>query len=289
MELPFDNKNEKKGFSFCIVLTYSYLCRQINRIPRKMKSKRIIFIGFALLLFASVSRAEDDKPSIEPYMVFINEDGAEETGTSASGSAPLTAHLYANAKNTSGWVSNYEWRFTLTDLQGRESETPYLVRYEEDTEYTFTKAGNHKIVCYATFINGNDTVRYTEEYWAEKGPLTVSISESRLEMPNAFSPNDDGINDIYQAKGTKDGNGPKSIVSFEAHIFNRWGQKLYSWTDCYTYEAGWDGTYNGKPVKQGVYFCLVKAKGADGRKYNIRTDVNVLRGYTEDTGVNSTE
>ena len=163
------------------------------------------------------------------------------------------------------------------------------MRYEEDTEFTFTEAGNHKVVCYATFVNGTDTIFYTEEYWAEATPLSVSISESRLEMPNAFSPNDDGINDYYQAKGTNDGNGPQSIISFEGYIFNRWGQKLYSWTDCYTYKAGWDGTYNGKPVKQGVYFCLVKAKGADGREFKIRTDVNLLRGYTEDTGVNSTE
>ena len=42
-------------------------------------------------------------------------------------------------------------------------------------------------------------------------------------------------------------------------------------------------------MKQGVYFVLVKAKGADGRKYNIKKDVNLLRGYTESNGVNSVE
>ncbi|MDO4801786.1 MAG: gliding motility-associated C-terminal domain-containing protein, partial [Prevotellaceae bacterium] len=42
----------------------------------------------------------------------------------------------------------------------------------------------------------------------------------------------------------------------------------------------WDGTHNGKDVKQGVYFMLCKAKGADGRTYTIKTDVNLLRGYT---------
>ena len=68
-----------------------------------------------------------------------------------------------------------------------------------------------------------------------------------------------------------------------AYIFNRWGQKLYEWTD----PAGeWDGTYNGKVVKDGTYFLLVKAKGADGRKYNIRKDVNVLTGYTEGNRLN---
>ncbi|MBQ2334005.1 MAG: gliding motility-associated C-terminal domain-containing protein, partial [Prevotella sp.] len=94
-----------------------------------------------------------------------------------------------------------------------------------------------------------------------------------LKMPNAFSPNSDEPNKTYHAK-----DGYKSIVEFHAYIFNRWGQKLYEWDD----PAGaWDGTYNGRPVKEGVYYCLVKAKGADGRKFNIRTDVNLLRGYTE--------
>ena len=96
-------------------------------------------------------------------------------------------------------------------------------------------------------------------------------------MPNAFSPNGDGINDIYKPKS-----GYKSIVKFDAYIFNRWGVKLFEWHDPST---GWDGTYKGKPVKDGVYFCLVKAEGADGRKFNIKKDVNVLRGYIEGTTV----
>lgn len=99
-------------------------------------------------------------------------------------------------------------------------------------------------------------------------------------MPNAFSPNGDGINDIYKAK-----EGYQSIVEFHAYIFNRWGQKLYEWTDP---AGGWDGKYKGKDVAQGVYYCLVKANGADGRKYDIKTDVNLLRGYTEN-GTNSNE
>ena len=44
---------------------------------------------------------------------------------------------------------------------------------------------------------------------------------------------------------------------------------------------GWDGTFHGKPVKEGVYFLLAKAKGADGTEYTIRKDVNLLRGYNK--------
>ena len=251
---------------------------------------RQIFITTALL-FGTLTTMAEDYPTIDPYLVAKNAEGGEETGTSVSGSAPMSVIFYANPQNAEGWSAYYEWRFTLQHLNGSEESSPYLIRYEEDTEVTFTVAGFHKIVCYAVFTRGDERYEYTEEYWTtEKDPLTVSISESRLEMPNAFSPNDDRINDYYQAKGTQHGgNGPQSIVEFEGMIFNRWGQRLYTWTDCYNYKAGWDGKHNGKPVKQGVYFCVVRAKGADGREFNIRTDVNLLRDHIEDSGFNSTE
>ena len=102
------------------------------------------------------------------------------------------------------------------------------------------------------------------------------VLTSTLIMPNAFSPNNDKINDVYKVKSYQ------NIVEFHAYIFNRWGQKLYEWTNL---EGGWDGTYRGNDVKQGTYFVLVKAKGADGQTYNIRKDVNLLRGYTEGTSI----
>lgn len=244
-----------------------------------MKKKILLCIGFCLL-FGTMTRAQDDIPTIDPIGTANIPDKGEETGKTFSGSAPLTVRFQANAENTAGWNAYYEWRFTLTDLQGREEEAPYLLRYEQDTEVTFTKAGMHKAVLYAVFTQGTDSVPYTEEYWETATPITVSISESRLDMPNAFSPNNgDDINNIYRAKPDY-----QSIVEFHAYIFNRWGQKLYEWHDP---AGGWDGKYKGKDVAQGVYYCLVKAKGADGRVYNFHTDVNLLRGFTEDTGVNN--
>lgn len=237
-----------------------------------MNSIRLFLL---LIICVALNATAGDVPTISPVATFITAEG-EETGTSYSGSAPLTVRFAANAENVGAYTAHYEWRFTKEG-----SSTPYLIRYEEDTEYTFTEAGSSRIELYATFVNRTDTVDYTADYWGDAEPITVSISESKLDFPNAFSPNGDGINDIYKAK-----NGYQSIVEFHAYIFNRWGQKLYEWTDP---AGGWDGKYHGKDVKQGVYFVLVKAKGADGHNYNIRKDVNLLRGYTETSGGGSTE
>ena len=240
-----------------------------------MKKELIIFFG--LLLFACKAMSQASYPLIDPQGTYTDDSGDEQTSTSISGNAPLSVHFAANPSETNGWSSYYEWRF----YKDTRENSPYMVRYDEETDVTFNDAGTHLVVCYAMFIQGTDTVAYTDEYWNETGPITVTISESRLEMPNGFSPNGDGINDIYKAK-----KGWQSIVDFHAYIFNRWGQKLYEWTDP---NGGWDGTFHGKDVKEGVYFCLVKAKGADGRNYHIKTDVNLLRGYTESSGASASE
>ena len=148
-------------------------------------------------------------------------------------------------------------------------------RFEEQIQYTFERSGSYTVELTATFQSSDDIVTYSSR--EEGTSISVSISESRLEMPNAFSPgDDDDYNKIYKAKPNH-----QSIVKFHATIFNRWGQRLYSWDDI---NGGWDGRVNGRIVRNGVYFVNVNAVGADGRKYHIRKDVNVLTKYTETTG-----
>lgn len=222
------------------------------------------------MVFTLNATAQD----INPTATYTDENGdttVMNPGDSYSGSAPLTVHFAANKSNTEGYDEYFEWR-----IYSEENETsPLYTRYEENTDFTFTQAGSFRVYLTARFTSSTgDIVEYTER---DLQPITISISESQLQMPNAFSPNDDGINDIYKPK-----TGYKSIVQFDGYIFSRSGVKIFEWHDPST---GWDGTYKGKPAKQGVYFCLIKAKGADGRTFNIKTDVNLLRGYTEGTTV----
>ncbi len=189
-------------------------------------------------------------------------DGVETETTDmiSNAEAPLTVTFKANPSNLGDETPSYEWRFTKDG-----ATSPFIVRYEEETTYEFRESGATYVSLYVTYSDSEEAELIST--------ITVSISTSILEMPNAFSPNGDGINDIYKAKDTH-----QSILEFHAYIFNRWGQKLFEWTDI---NDGWDGTFNGKPVAAGVYFVLVKATGADGTQYNIKRDVNLLRDYTE--------
>lgn len=249
-----------------------YLCT-LN--GKKMK-KNLIFLVFALFLATNVSFAQ----RVNPRAYYTDEEGlAQDTVSIENAQAPLLVTFRANPQDMDGFMPSFEWHFL--SVQQNASPVELFVRYEEDTEYTFNTSGNYQVVL-RTYLDQDST---------ELEPVTIpiSISESRLKFPNAFSPNDDGYNDKYGAYGVNDPESPdhwKSIVKFHAIIINRRGQKLYEWYDPAGY---WDGTYNGHDVKEGVYYVVVSAKGADGREYNIRKDVNLLRSFTETGNSSGTE
>lgn len=228
----------------------------------------LLVIACLFLAFGNVE-AQENMPAISPTATITTVTGETQEVTEYSGSAPLQVHFAPNVENPEGYEAYYEWRFYK---EGTSIEEPYLVRHEEETDFTFNEAGGHCIALIAYFVNGNDTiVKYDTDYWMDATPIRISISTSKLDFPNAFSPNGDGMNDIYRAKTDY-----QSIVEFKAVIYNRWGQKIYEWNDP---AGGWDGTYKGNPVKQGVYYVQVTAKGADGRRFNIKKDVNLLRTF----------
>lgn len=255
-----------------------------------MNRKIKFLLSVAALLVVATLHAQE--PTINPTMSYtkINEDSEEgQTQEYVEGetkindaSCPLEVEFFANPQNDAGYDATYEWRFykmpTADNKTQVNDSVPYLIRYEQNTTYTFVEYATTKVKLYATFSKeGKILYEYTDEYWADKTDdecLIISTTQSKLAFPNAFSPNGDKINDIFKAK-----RGYKSIVEFHAYIYNRWGQKLYDWTDP---AGGWDGTYNGKDVKQGVYFLYCKAKGSDGHKWEFKQDINLLRGYNED-------
>ena len=228
----------------------------------KMRTRQIITVLVALLMPMGVT-AQNDTPEVSPTATYTDSEGnpaeSDKDSPTVDGQAPLFVNFYANPSGMDGYIPSYEWHFRLAN-----EEKDFMVRYEENTDYTFTTAGTTLVTLKVTLNNGEEEL--------DSVVFTVTISESKLSFPNAFSPNGDENNEIFKAKEYQ------SLVEFHAYIFNRWGQKLYEWTDP---AEGWDGTYKGKPVKDGVYFLLCKAKGADGREYNIRKDVNLLRGFLE--------
>ena len=113
----------------------------------------------AFFCFISNLVCAQTAPSINPEATIVQENGERENIDSYQGSAPLTVEFKANSSQTTGWEAHYEWRFSEEG-----SNSPYLIRYEENTNYTFTKAGTHNIILYATFTKNNDTIAFAKGY-----------------------------------------------------------------------------------------------------------------------------
>ena len=87
------------------------------------------------------------------------------------------------------------------------------------------------------------------------------IPAAVLFIPNAFSPNGDGLNDTFGAIG-------EGITEYNIQIFNRWGELIFESNDMRT---RWDGKHRNEIVPMGVYVYKISARGpdADGRSKKI--------------------
>jgi gliding motility-associated-like protein len=103
--------------------------------------------------------------------------------------------------------------------------------------------------------NPTDDITYTLNVVSQScGTATSSVSVrvyKTVTVPNTFSPNNDGYNDIWNIKNLN--TYPESVTM----VFTRSGQKVYQTTG---YAKPWDGTYNGSPVPPGTYYYVIDLK-----------------------------
>ena len=107
------------------------------------------------------------------------------------------------------------------------------------------------------------------------GSDTVTINKrgdlypSMLFMPNAFTPDGNGINDLYPLNKF-----PKMGSLYNVKLYNRWGEKLVELT---TPDVNWDGNFNGVAAPEGAYVYLATWIGCDNVRRTIRGSFHLLR------------
>ena len=124
------------------------------------------------------------------------------------------------------------------------------------------------------YTEGEEFVFYV--YGVENGcvslpdSIIVIMQESELIIPNAFTPNDDGLNDEFNILN------PIFFPVFSFRIFNRWGQEVFATSDVL---KGWDGTYDSINQEIGMYVWMIIYEKANepGKQYILRGTVTLLR------------
>jgi gliding motility-associated-like protein len=101
---------------------------------------------------------------------------------------------------------------------------------------------------------------------------TINVtSDCYMNIPNAFTPNNDGVNDYFFPRNLL----TRGLTSFGMQIYNRWGQLIFE-TNSLT-GAGWDGKMNGANQPEGVFVYVIDATFRDGQKEHHQGNVTLLR------------
>ncbi|MGB3798637.1 MAG: gliding motility-associated C-terminal domain-containing protein, partial [Lewinella sp.] len=124
----------------------------------------------------------------------------------------------------------------------------------------------------APFTNTSYTVTYvTPDMCTVTDSVLITVDRSpRIYVPNAFSPNDDGNNDVFRIYI------PARMATLaELMIFDRWGELLWQKDD--RKDGAWDGTFRGKPLSVGVYVYAAKVRLPDDTIISLEGSVTLVR------------
>jgi gliding motility-associated-like protein len=168
---------------------------------------------------------------------------ADFTASPLTGETPLSVTF----TNTSTNATSYSWNFG----NGQTST-------QQDPNTIFNNSGTYTVVLIASSGSCQDTA--TKIIIVEDG--------FTIEVPNVFTPNGDGVNDLFHIKIS-------GVKSAEGTIYNRWGQVLYSWDALNT---SWDGkASNGEFCPDANYYYIIKVIDKKDKEHLVPGFVLIAR------------
>jgi gliding motility-associated-like protein len=205
------------------------------------------------------------------YVSIVTKASFDVDADFSTGEQQGEAPLIVTFKNTSenGTPGQYEWFFfrdmnTIKNESENSNETVdsiMFVAYNDELIYTYENTGNYMVKLVSKKISQFHTC--TDTFYLEDYIVTDS---SYFDVPNFFSPNGDGTNDMFVVKYW-------SMLKVKISITNRWGRLVHVWENdevrgfsgTWT-ESVWDGKLNGRYASPGVYYYVIEGTGRDGVK-----------------------
>ena len=187
------------------------------------------------------------------------------------GEAPLEITFDNKSVN----AENFEW-FIYQDFDRLETALTSVedsllidgVLVDEDpAPYTYMHPGNYFVKLIASSNKGPETC--IEEFYLKTEGTPIVVDTSLVQVPNVFTPNGDGRNDVFRVKS-------QSLKTFHAILLNRWGRVVYEWKNP---DEGWNGKINGKWATPGTYFYVITATGREElkKKYTKKGSFMLIR------------
>ena len=133
--------------------------------------------------------------------------------------------------------------------------------------------------CLSTIVRPMEQTTYSVRVTDENGctatdNLLVFVQQiQRVFVPTAFSPNGDGVNDMFYISAAQEVQKIKAM-----HIANRWGTVVFSRENFFPNDPtqGWDGLFKGQPIQTGVYVYVAELEMANGETVVVSGDVTLM-------------
>jgi gliding motility-associated-like protein len=164
---------------------------------------------------------------------------------------PTMANMPIQLVNTSSGAVSYKWIFG-------DGKTITTAKRDSVISYQYQKTGTYNVCLIAFNAAGCSDTTCTQ--------ISISV-EVGYSVPNAFSPNGDGVNDKVFIRGF-------GVTKVSFQIFNRWGELVFASSDV---NAGWDGYYKGKLQAQDIYHYSAVVEFYTGEKLAKKGDITLLR------------
>lgn len=208
----------------------------------------------------------NEKDSVIAYFKYYNYDSIDMT---FDVQAPGAGIIKLNGTV----IPNYPYTIRLSRLQA------YNLQAESSTGFVFLNwTKNNTSTNLGSLSNPTTTFTYdtsdviTANFKYIPPPIpppALPEIDKSVFIPNAFSPNGDGINDAFHIRIGPD------VIGMDMRIYDRWGQQLFQTTEM---RGGWNGSYNGKgEATLGTYKYFIKLKYRDNSTDTHRGDVMLIR------------
>jgi gliding motility-associated-like protein len=168
---------------------------------------------------------------------------------------------------------------TVTIIQGNTTDVAVAVTSQGaggvDTIIWWPANGLSCADCIAPIAGPAVSTQYAIEVVSDSGCISTTqiiinvIPQHQLYIPNAFTPNGDGINDYWEAFGNK-----KAWIRCSVEVYDRWGEKVFFSTDL---DFRWDGKYRGNYVLPGEYVYSFKVVFTDDYSVTNSGSITVIR------------
>lgn len=131
---------------------------------------------------------------------------------------------------------------------------------EREPVHTYKKPGSFEVTLKAYDVFGCSSM--------ESHTVEVTQLQEWITIPNAFSPNGDGLNDVFAPV-------LKGVQAFEMDIFNQWGERMFHSSDLDI--KGWDGTYKGVLLPRGNYVYKISLTTISGERIQKTGSITLMR------------